>query len=112
MAATTNPETMNRNTTFDLLSSPVRREIIVTLHESEAVDWDRLTEAVATAETDTDKDARRQIRIALHHNHLPRLAEAGLVVYDDETVTATTRLDTVADEIARFDGAGEALTQA
>lgn len=107
MAVTTNPERTNRETTFDLLSSSVRQEIIVTLHESESIEWDRLTETLATA--DADEDDRRRIRIALHHNHLPRLAEAGLVVYDDETVAPTNRLEAVANKIARFDGGDEVL---
>jgi hypothetical protein len=29
-------------------------------------------------------DARRQVQVGLDHCHLPRLAEAGLIVYDVE----------------------------
>lgn len=100
----------NRETTFDVLSSPVRREIITTLSESGSVARDQLTETLARADG-ADQDARRRIRIALHHNHLPRLADAGLVVYDDEAVTATNRLETVAREIVRFEGGERAVTQ-
>jgi hypothetical protein len=103
MAATTNPEHVNRETTFELLSSSERREIIVTLYESGSVERDSLAKTLAAGESDADEDARRRTRISLHHNHLPRLAEAGLVVYDDETVTPTNRLRAVASKIARFD---------
>lgn len=82
---------MTTDTTFDLLASPVRREVIAILDDEDAVARDRLTEELAA-----DEDARRRLRIALHHNHLPKLADAGLVTYDEETVTPTDRLDRVA----------------
>lgn len=94
----------NRETTFDLLSSSVRRTIIATLHESGTVARTRLTERLASAEADGGEAARRRMRIALHHNHLPRLEDAGLIDYDDEEVTPTERLGPVARGIAGFDG--------
>lgn len=109
-----NPVSTNRETTFDLLSSVVRRELITTLHESGSVPRSRLTEMLASAEADgdADEDSRRRMRIALHHNHLPKLAEAGLVNYDDEEVTGTSRLDALAREITRFEQTERALTRA
>jgi hypothetical protein len=103
---------MNDKRTFDLLSSSVRRTLVTILHESGSVERNRLTEALAAAETDADEAAdeaaRRRIRISLHHNHLPRLANEGWVVYDDETVAPTNRLDEAATELANFvDGDGE-----
>ncbi|MFC4447812.1 DUF7344 domain-containing protein [Halorussus aquaticus] len=109
MAVTTNPEHANRETTFDLLSNPVREAIISALHESETVERERLAERLTT---DTDEGARRRTRIALHHNHLPRLADAGLLVYDGETVTATSRLETVVDRVAALDETDDSLTRA
>lgn len=109
MAVTTNPEHVNRETTFELLSDPVREAIISVLHESGSVERERLTE---TLTTDTDEGARRRTRISLHHNHLPRLADAGLIVYDDETVTATSRLETIADRVAALDETDDPLTRA
>ncbi|UPV74920.1 hypothetical protein M0R89_02360 [Halorussus limi] len=111
--AATNPEHVSLETTFDLLGSAVRRTLVRVLDESGTVTRDDLTERVASVEADgpADERARRQVRIALHHNHLPRLAEAGLVVYDDETVTGTSRLDAVASEITRFDESERTLVR-
>lgn len=109
-----NPVSTNRETTFDLLSSAVRRELVTVLHESGPVARSRLTERLAAAEADGDADEelRRRTRISLHHNHLPRLADAGLVNYDDDEVTPTSRLEAVARKIARFERTERALTQA
>lgn len=82
---------MNIDTTFDLLADPVRRGIVTALRGTESVSRDRLVATLAS-----DEDAHEQLRIALHHNHLPKLADAGLVTYDDETVTATDRIERVA----------------
>jgi hypothetical protein len=112
MTVTTNPEHMDRETTSDLFRSSVRREIVAILHESGSIGHDRLTETLAMSEADADEDARRQIRIALYHNHLPRLAEAELVVYDDETVTPTNRLQAVASKVAHFGEGTETLGRA
>ncbi len=88
----------------------MRRTLVAVLHESGSVERDQLTETLATAETDDDQAAeevRRRIRISLHHNHLPRLAKEGWVVYDEETVAPTNRLDEAASELANFvDGDG------
>lgn len=110
--AATNNESMTREATFDLLSSSVRRTLVVTLRESGTVGRDELTETLAAAEADGGEDARRRIRIALHHNHLPRLADAGLVVYDDETVTPTNRLEALAGKITNFDEGDKPLARA
>lgn len=94
----TNP--MNQKLIFDLLSSSVRRELIAILHDSGSVERERLTKMLTMADAE---DAHRRTRTALHHNHLPRLSEAGVVIYDDETVTPTNRLEAVASKISHFD---------
>lgn len=100
---------MDIETTFDLLSSSVRRAIITVLRESNSITRERLTATLAGSDADDDSvAARRRIRIALHHNHLPKLAEAGLITYDDETVTATAELEQVAQAIPLPDEAGQA----
>ena len=47
-----------------------------------------LTGAVARQEADDEADGQlyHEVRISLVHNHLPRLAECGILVWDDETV--------------------------
>lgn len=97
---------MDIETTFDILSSPVRRTIIAVLHESDPIDRRQLTATLVGLEIDADAgdedalaDARRRIRVGLHHNHLPRLADGDLISYDDETVTATAELDEIAQAV-------------
>ncbi|GGN90976.1 MULTISPECIES: DUF7344 domain-containing protein [Haloarcula] len=52
------------------------------------VHLDELATEVATRESDTamaDPSAVERAAIALHHNHLPRLAASDIVEYDPET---------------------------
>lgn len=97
---------MNLETRFDLLSHPLRRHTIAILNDAESLTRQQLTARLAsvTAETDTEqKQRRRRIRIALHHNHLPKLADAGVITYDDETVTATDALEAVTGSVTLSD---------
>lgn len=95
---------MKRETTFDLLSSSVRRRAIAVLHEAGSMSPGRLAAVLAAEKGETpDEAARRRTRIALHHNHLPRLAEAGLVTTGDSTVAPTSRLDDLARAVALLD---------
>lgn len=105
---------MDTETTFDLMSSSVRRTIIAVLHESNSVPRDRLTAILARVEADggDSENARRSVRIALHHTHLPRLEDNDLITYDDETVTATAELETVAQSVPLPDVTGQTATSA
>lgn len=94
-------------TRFDLLSSSIRRRIVVLLDESGALAREELTANLAPTPEDSETDIEagsetagtRRVRIALEYNHLPRLAEAGVVEYDDETVTPTPRLASLAEAL-------------
>ena len=93
---------MNHDVLFDVLGPSIRRQIVAVLDGYDEIRRDRLTTILATAETTAEDDAeqvRRRVRINLHHNHLPRLAEAGLIEYDEETVAPTPRLETVAQTL-------------
>jgi hypothetical protein len=95
---------MDIETTFDMLSSPVRRTIIAVLYETESVERRQLTATLAALETDGEggdvvAEARRRIRVSLHHNHLPRLANGDLITYDGETVSATGELEEIAQAV-------------
>ncbi|WP_226482053.1 DUF7344 domain-containing protein [Natrinema amylolyticum] len=57
---------------------------------------DRVAEALRNGEV-PDDERRRRVRTALHHIHLPKLEDSGLIAYDTETGqvrTATGGLDT------------------
>lgn len=89
---------------FDVLSADRRRHTLQYLVETDAtVPLSKLATAVATAETgesSASTDAQQQVAIDLHHRHLPKLADEGLISYDVDanltTVTETGRkFDTV-----------------
>ena len=94
---------LDRDTRFDVLSHQHRRTIITLLAETQTLTRGELTTQLAAAVTGTaaqpTAEHRRQLRIALHHNHLPKLADAGLIEYEDDTVTATSTLIAVADSM-------------
>lgn len=75
------------NDTFSALSNPVRRIVLYYLAEQETpVTFDRLAIQVAAWRTDSDPDAvddatLTEIRTALYHVHLPKLADFGIITY-------------------------------
>lgn len=90
---------METQTALDLLKHEHRRAIVATLYETSSLSWPRLVGELSVRVTDAtrfpDDATRRRLRIGLYHNHLPKLAEAGAVEYDDETVTATSKLESL-----------------
>jgi hypothetical protein len=52
--------------------------------DGETLGIDTLAERFVNGRPSTE-DSSRQVRIELRHIHLPKLAECGLVRYDDET---------------------------
>lgn len=78
---------------FDAMANERRRQVVAVLAgESTATDLSTLVDRVANRlpsdRTDpTSRPALRQLRVSLHHQHLPKLAAAGLVEYDAEAET-------------------------
>lgn len=79
-----------------LLADRRRRYVLYYLDDAEddVVTLDELSDHVAdrreawSANTDgTGVVALERVRVGLHHNHLPRLADAGLIDYDGRTQT-------------------------
>lgn len=82
---------------FSILADPHRRAVLERLDRTaDGVEVETLAARVAAELSDAtpetvDEDHRRRVLLALHHNHLPRLADHGLLEYDLDagTVTAT-----------------------
>ena len=67
-----------------VLSDPVRRRVLsLLLHRRGPINFDRLVNSVVESERRTDRDwSREELRIGLHHVHLPKLVDAELVSRD------------------------------
>lgn len=96
-----------------LLADRRRRILVETLHDvGTALSIERLAERIADREYGRSTAADlRIVRLALTHNHLPRLEDLGIVSYDRDERTVSLRSNGVAlvDYLARVDdesGAG------
>lgn len=82
---------------YRLLSDERRRALLDVLDgRSAPLHRDELASAVAEREAggdDVAADERRTIIMALHHNHLPRMADLGLVDYDRASGLVEPRAD-------------------
>jgi hypothetical protein len=80
---------LSANERHRLLSAERRRLALdVVTNRSTPLDLGAVARAVATRETDADvpDDATvERVAISLHHVHLPKLHDAGVVRYDTET---------------------------
>lgn len=77
---------------FDVLSSARRRLVLRSLQVADReMSVSELTSDIVSWETDiTDEDIddlRGTVEVALVHTHLPKMARAGLISYDDDTRT-------------------------
>lgn len=71
---------------FDILSNSRRRVVIAYLNEREAVKVDELVDAIVQFEDrlSPQGDDFDRVYADLHHAHLPKLAELGVVEYHCE----------------------------
>jgi hypothetical protein len=70
---------------YDLLSNGRRRAVLAVLERLETpIHLEDLAVAMA-AEDALDGETERQIKISLHHNHLPKMADLGAIDYDYES---------------------------
>ena len=95
-----------------LLADRRRRIIVRTLHDvGAALSLDELAERITDREHERPTaDDRRTVRLALTHNHLPRLEDYGVVSFDRDKRTVSLRPDgdTLVDYLARGDDASAA----
>jgi hypothetical protein len=95
------PESMSPDRAFDLLRDGTRRRVLRTLRETDgamalgelAAAADARDEGVPAEEISMDR--RERTAVSLHHCHLPKLADAGVVEYDPvaNRASATERVE-------------------
>jgi len=96
------------DTMFDVLSNPRRRYLLYHAADVDeaVVELEAAVEAVAEYERDgsetVDRSTWDDVRIALHHDHLPRLASAGILDYDDRQGTIRLPADDGLEEWVAF----------
>ena len=84
----------NLNDVLRLLSDQYRRQMIRVLRKTpeEEVGFDELIDYL-DQETDANCAQRDRIGIQLHHNHLPKQREQGLIEYDPDDQVVRYRPD-------------------
>ena len=92
---------------FDVLSTARRRAVLAVLTgEHSSMDVESLARDVAARERDVapvtlSESIVEEVHVTLHHVHLPKLDDVGLVDYDpdDRSVTAVETTDAVSIDI-------------
>lgn len=106
-------DTSELNQTFELLTHPYRRYVLYYLsRESDVVSIDALATAIARWNGDHTETGRTpnidEIVTGLHHNHLPKLANAGIITFGPERESIelgeSGRFAWILDETAGIDG--------
>lgn len=91
------------NDVFDALAHPYRRSVLRILDRESPRSVEEVAERIVATR---DPPSADRVEVALVHQHLPRLAEAGLVTYDHgarecelgEASTALALLETARDQ--------------
>lgn len=86
---------------FDALGKTRRRVILRSLTDTENANLHQLAESIAEYEEgESSEEQIESIRLDLHHHHVPKLAEYGLISYDTRTnMMALEPLPETAQEI-------------
>jgi hypothetical protein len=100
----TNTENLSKEQVVGLLRHKQRREIITYFDQktTDCVSRDDLVEYLVSSNSKrgaTSAEHRERVTIGLLHNHLPRLADAGMLEYDQRSETVRywgdSRLETL-----------------
>lgn len=83
-------ESLTQDVVFDVLSSARRRYVLHLLKTEGPMELTELAEHVAAQENDTTvedltKQQRKRVYVSLYQTHVPKLEDAGLVDYDQDT---------------------------
>lgn len=79
---------------YRVLTSPLRRELLAYLLETPQNSLSETARTLATRVESSERadcETQREIRTALHHTHLPLLADIGIVTYDRDDGTIQLR---------------------
>lgn len=103
---------------FELLSNQRRRFVLHYLRREPvvSVSLSTLSEHVAGWENDADPDElayseRKSVRNSLHQFHLPKLADAGIVTYDDAAGEISLENPTVVDAYHTVSGGSPSVSR-
>ena len=96
----TDTTTLSQDIAFDILSNARRRFVLRELQQtSDSVELVELAERLAAEENDVTREAltaqqRKRTYVSLYQTHVPKLVEAGIVTYDQDTgeIAATERV--------------------
>jgi len=89
----TDLDTLSQDVIFDLLSNPRRRFVISCLKRiDQPITITDLAAEVAAWEEDVpvesiEREQRKRVYVSLYQTHVPKLADAGTIDYDDDTGT-------------------------
>lgn len=99
-----NPESLDER--YMLLSDERRRVVLdILTDQSEPIELTALSGLVAAAEHDGDVDevcpsTRERIAVSLHHIHLPKMDDFGVVEYDTDTQAVEPCMSRIYDLLA------------
>lgn len=100
-------QTVPTETALRIVASQRRRAVIQSFHDRErnVATFESLVEHVSPENPPPDPGkfhSVERIRHDLHHNHLPRLEEAGLLEYDDRSATIRYRPNDRVESLHQF----------
>lgn len=83
------PDSLTKDTIFDLLSKERRRHVLSCLTDHESLALPNLADEVASRESNPalsqiPEEDILSIYLSLYHQHIPKLEEANVVVYDQD----------------------------
>lgn len=74
---------------YEIMADPIRRALLTHLQETDVTTLDAAADELAAMDTLQREDLQR-LKSALHHTHLPKMADAHVIDYDRDTGTIRT----------------------